>query len=447
MTEQFDQTNLTERAGDLVEAARRAGADTADAVCVRGTSLSVDVRLGKVEETRRAEGNDFTLRAFVGRRSAAVSANILADPTELAERAVAMARAAPEDPFAGLADAERLTQIFAELDLIDPSTPTADDLTEAALAAEDACRAVKSVANSGGASASWQLGGLVLATSHGFLGSYSASHFALSASAIAGSGTEMERDYDMEVRVHRADLPDPADIGRSAGERAVKRLGPRQMPTTKGVVVYDPRVSTGLVGHLAGAANGAAVARGTSFLREKLGTAVFSSEIQISDDPLRKRGLSSRPFDGEGVAPEVLDLVLDGVLSNWILDSASARELGLVTNGRAQRGGSGTSPGTTNLTLLPGAMSPADLIADAGNGLYVTELIGHGANIMTGDYSRGAAGFAIENGVLTHPVSEITIAGNLVDMFKGLRPADDLVYRFGVNAPTVAVEGLTIAGR
>jgi len=447
MTDQLNHTDLTERASRLVEAARRAGAGAADAVCVRGISLSVDVRLGKLEETRRAEGDDFTLRAFVGKRSAAVSANVLADPAELAERAVAMARAAPEDPFTGLADAEKLAQTLPDLDLIDPTVPSAVELTEAALAAEDASRAVKHVTNSGGASASWRLGGLVLATSHGFSGAYSASRFGLSASAIAGTGTEMERDYEMEGRIHQADLPDPAEIGRKAGERAVKRLGPRQMATGKGVVVYDPRVSTGLIGHLAGAANGAAIARGTSFLRDSLGTAVFLSDICVSDDPLRRRGLASHPFDGEGIAAEPLDLVKDGVLATWILDSASARELGLVTNGRAARGGSGTRPGTTNLTLAPGTISPADLIAEADSGLYVTELIGHGANIMTGDYSRGAAGYAIENGALTHPVSEITIAGNLLDMFKQMKPADDLVYRSSVNAPTVAVDGLTIAGR
>jgi PmbA protein len=447
MTQHVDHTDLADRAASLVDAARRAGADTADAVCIRGISLGVEVRLGKVEETRRAEGDDFTLRAFVGKRSASVSANLLADPAELAERVVAMARVAPEDPYTGLADADRLARTFPDLDLLDDNVPSANQLTETALAAEDATRAVKGVTNSGGASASWRLAGIVLATSHGFVGAYSASRFAISASAIAGTGTGMERDYEAEGRIHRADLPDPAEIGRKAGERAVKRVGPRQMATGKGVVVYDPRVSTGLIGHLAGAANGAAIARKTSFLIDKLGQAVFSPEIHVSDDSLRKRGLASRPFDGEGVAAQPLDLVAGGVLTTWLLDSASARELGLVTNGRAARGGANTTPSITNLTLQPGTMTPEELIAEAGNGLYVTELIGHGANLMTGDYSRGAAGFAIENGVLAHPVSEITIAGSLADMFMRMKPANDLVYRFAVNAPTVAVEGLTIAGR
>jgi PmbA protein len=447
MTGMLDQTDLTDRAARLVEAAKRAGADAADAVCVRHIALSADVRLGKVEETRRAEGDDFTLRAFVGRRSATVSANVLTDPAELAVRAVAMARAAPEDPFAGLAEPERLATTIADLDLLDNSVLSAAELTEAAKATEDAARAVPGVTNSGGGSASWSLGGLVLATSHGFAGSYLASHFSLSASAIAGEGTGMERDYEAEVKTYRADLSAPEVIGRKAGERAVKRLNPRQVATGTGTVVYDPRVATSLVGHLAGASNGAAIARKTSFLRDRLGAAVFSADIRITDDPTRPRGLGSRPFDGEGVAAGLLDIVKDGVLRTWILDSASARELGLATNGRASRGGGNPSPGSTNLTLLPSDRSPEELIGQIEHGLYVTELIGHGANLVTGDYSRGAAGFVIENGKLGYPVSGVTIAGNLNDMFARLKAANDLVYRFSVNAPTVLVEGMTIAGR
>jgi PmbA protein len=447
MTQHPDQTDLADRASQLVEAARKAGADTADAVCVRGMSLSVDVRLGKVEETLRSEGDDFTLRAFVGKRSAAVSANTLADPAELAARAVAMARVAPEDRFNGLADADRLAKTFPDLDLLDPYVPSAEELADMARAAEDAARAVPGVTNSGGGSAGWRLGGLVLATSHGFVGAYSASRISISASAIAGQGTGMERDYDSEARIYRSDLPNPVEIGRRAGDRAVKRLNPKQMATGKGVVVYDPRISTGLVGHLIGAANGASIARKTSFLIDKLGSQIFAPSIRVHDDPHRKRGLGSRPFDGEGVASAPLDIVSEGILRTWILDSASARELGLVTNGRANRGASSTSPGITNLTLEPGTQTPEELIAEAGNGLYVTELIGHGANLITGDYSRGAAGFAIENGVLTHPVAEVTIAGNLNDMFKSMKPANDLRFRFAVNAPTVAVDGLMIAGR
>jgi PmbA protein len=447
MTAILDQSDLTDRAARLVEAAKRAGADAADAVCVRGISLSVEVRLGKIEETGRSEGDDFTLRTFVGKRSASVSANVVTDPAELAERAVAMARVAPEDPYTGLADPDRLAKAFPDLDVLDESIPSAAEMTEMALKVEDAARAVEGVSNSGGASSGWSLGGLVLATSHGFVGSYLTSRFSLAASAIAGTGTGMERDYESEVKVHRADLSDPATIGRKAGERAVRRLNPSKFPTGRGAVIYDPRVATSLVGAIAGATNGSSIARKTSFLRDKLGEQIFARGIRIADDPLRPRGLASRPFDGEGVAPEAFDLIADGVLQRWFLDSATARELGLVTNGHAARGGGNPSPGSTNLTLLPGTQSPEEMIAAIGDGLYVTEMIGHGANLVTGDYSRGAAGFAIRGGKLAEPVSEITVAGNLRDMFMNLTPASDLTYRFAVNAPTVAIEGMTIAGR
>lgn len=446
MKEILDQTELTERAGALVAAARRAGADTADTVCVRGIALSVDVRLGKVEETRRAEGDEFTLRVFVGKRSASVSANVLADPDALAARAVAMAKVAPEDRYAGLADREKLARDFPNRDLLDITIPSAAELTEQALAVEDAARAVPGVANSGGASAGWSLGGMVLATSDGFAGAYLSSRFGLSVSAIAGSGTAMERDYDFDSKVYHSDLADPEVIGRNAGHRAVRRLDPRKMPSGRATVVYDPRIAGGLVGHLAGAVNGASVARKASFLRDKLGQKIFSSAIRMTDDPTRRRGLGSRPFDGEGVASGPLDIVSDGVLKTWLLDSATARELGLETNGRASRGGANPSPGATNLTLMPGEVSPEELIREVGSGLYVTELIGHGANLVTGDYSRGAAGFIIENGELGHPVSEVTVAGNLGDIFREMRPANDLTYRYATNAPTVAVPGLTIAG-
>ena len=446
MTEILDQSDLTERAARLVAAAKRAGADAADAVCVRGISLGVEVRLGKVEETRRSEGDDFTLRVFVGKRTANVSANVLTDPHQLADRAVAMARAAPEDRFAGLADKDRLATAFPDLDLLDPTIPSAVELTEAALAAEDAMRAVPGVTNSGGASAGWSLGGIVLATSHGFAGASLSSGFGVSAQAIAGEGTAMERDYDYESRLHRGDLPDPAAIGRKAGERAVRRLNPRKVPSGRVTVVYDPRVSSGLLGHLSGAVNGSSIARKTSFLRDKLGQPIFSPSVRITDDPRRKRGTASRPFDAEGVSGLPFDVIADGILQTWFLDSATARELGLQTNGRASRGGGNPTPGATNLTLLPGQKTPEEMIRDIGSGLYVTELIGHGASIVTGDYSRGAAGFVIEDGEVGYPVSEITIAGNLADMFRELVPASDLVYRHAVNAPTVAIPGMTVAG-
>lgn len=447
MTEILDQSALLDQAARLVEAARRAGADAADAVAVRGVALGVQVRLGKVEESERSEGDDFGLRVFVGRRSAIVSANTVSDPDALAVRAVAMARAAPEDPYAGLAEAERLARTFPDLDLLDTTTPTAEDLRHMALAAEDAARAVSGVTNSGGASAGWSLGGLVLVTSHGFTGTWLGSRHSLSMTAIAGEGTGMERDWEASSKIHRSDLETPETVGRKAAERAVRRLNPRQAETGRVPVVYDSRAATSLVGHLAGAVNGSAIARKTSFLKDRMGEPVFAAGIRITDDPHRPRGLGSRPFDGEGVVGTALDVIEDGVLKHWLLDSATARELGLSTNGRASRGTGSPSPGSTNLTLHPGPTTRAAMIGAIGRGLYITDMIGSGVNGVTGDYSRGASGFWIENGELTHPVAEITVAGNLKDMYRHLTPADDLEYRFGISAPSVMIEGLTIAGR
>jgi len=447
MNVDLDLKPLEERAGALVAAAARAGADAADTVVVKGVSLGVDVREGKVEESERSEADDFTLRVFVGKRTATVSANVIDDIDVLAERAVAMARVAPEDEFAGLADPDLLTREFADLDLTDPDQPDSATLTELALAAESAGLAVAGVSKSGGAHASTSLSGLVLATSHGFAGSYTVTRQSLSMTAIAGSGTGMERDYEMSVTTHRADLDDPEWVGRRAGERTVRRLSPEKITTRQATVVYEPRVAAGLVRHFTSAINGASIARKTSFLRERLGEAIFAPGTRIVDDPRRPRGLGSRPFDGEGVVSEPLTLIEDGVLACWLLDSASGRELGLATNGRAGRSGGGTSPGSTNVMLAAGPKTPEELMKEIGSGLYVTDLIGQGVNAVSGDYSRGAAGFWFENGEITTPVSEITIAGNLVDMFARLTPASDLEYRFGVEVPTVAIEGLTIAGR
>jgi len=446
----LDLTALTERAERLVKAARAAGADAADAVAVRSMSLAIEVRDGKVEESERAESDDLGLRVLVGRRQAVVSTNEMAgDGSQaLAERAVAMARVAPEDKFAGLADPGLLARDFPDLDLIDPELPTVQALEAQARAAEQAGLAVKGVSKSGGASASGGIGGIVLVTSHGFRGAYLGSSHGLSMTAIAGEGTGMERDYDYFSALHAADLERPEKIGRSAGERAIARLNPRKVSTRKVPVVFDPRVAGTLVSHLANAANGAAVARKTSFLKDKMGAKLFANGIRIVDDPLRKRGLRSRPFDGEGVACKELAVVNDGALSSWLLDSATARELGFVTTGHAQRSASSVpSPGHSNLHLEPGHVSPDALIADIEDGFYVTDLIGVGVNMVTGDYSRGASGFWIENGQRTYPVSGVTIAGHLLEMFSTLTPADNLEFRYGTNAPTLRLEGLTVAGQ
>jgi PmbA protein len=445
----LDLSPLTDRAERLVKAACAVGADAADAVAIRTMSLGVEVRDGLVEESERAEGDDLALRVLVGRRQAMVSTNDMADgASALAERAVAMARAAPEDRFAGLADESLLAGDFPDLDLIDPKLPAVAHLEVQARAAEQAALAVKGVSKSGGASASAGIGGMVLVTSHGFRGAYVGSNHALSMTAIAGEGTGMERDYDYSSTRHAADLVRPEIIGRNAGERTVVRLNPRKVSTRKVPVVFDSRSASSLVSHLASAANGASVARKTSFLREQMGAKLFADGIHIIDDPLRNRGLRSRPFDGEGVRSKRLALVDDGVLCAWLLDSATARELGLVTSGNAQRGGSSsTSPGSTNLHMEPGQLSPDALIADIADGFFVTDLIGVGANMVTGDYSRGASGFWIENGKRTYPVSEVTIAGHLLDMFRTITPANDLEFRYGTNAPTLRVEGLTVAGQ
>ena len=445
----LDQSDLTDLAQRLVIAARKAGADQADALAVRSVSLSVEVRDGAVEESERSEGDDLGLRVIVGRKQAVVSTNDLKGNgfDALAERAVAMARAAPEDRFAGLADAGQLAQQLPALDLIDPDMPDVDALEARAREAEAAGLSVPGVTKSGGASASAGIGGLVLVTSHGFHGATIASRHGIAMTAIAGDGTGMERDYDFSSTLHASDLDGAQAIGRRAGERAVKRLNPRKVATRRVPVVFDARISGSLVGHLASAANGSSVARKTSFLREKLGQKIFAAGIDIVDDPLRPRGLRSRPFDAEGIAGRRRHLVEDGVLKTWILDCATARELNLETTGHAQRGVSSTpSPGASNLHLAPGSKSPDELIADIEDGFYITDMIGMGVNLVTGDYSRGASGFWIEKGERTYPVSEVTIAGHLSDMFASLVPANDLVFRFGTNAPTLRVEGMTVAG-
>ena len=446
----LDQSALSALAQRLVEAAKRAGADAADAIAVRGVSQGVEVRDGKVEESERSEGDDVGLRVFVGKRQAVVSTSDVSgdNVARLAERAVAMAKVAPDDAYVGLADPSLLAKNFPALDLLDPKVPTVAELERRAQEAEAAGIAVKGVAKSGGASASAGIGGMVLVTSTGFHGSYLRSSHGISMMAIAGEGTGMERDYDFTSAIHASDLASPESVGRRAGERTVARANPRKVATCKVPVVFDPRVAGSLVGHLVGAANGASIARKTSFLKDKLGAQLFDKSIRIVDDPLRVRGLRSQSFDAEGVAVKRTAIVDDGVLTTWLLDCATARELGLATTGHAHRGvSSSPSPGAYNLHLEAGQLTPAELMSDIKQGFYVTDLIGSGVNGVTGDYSRGAAGFWIENGELTYAVSEVTIAGHLFDIFKSMIPANDLEFKYGVNAPTVRIEGLTIAGR
>jgi PmbA protein len=449
MSSLFDQTALLQVAEQLVDAARRQGADAADAIAVRGMSLSVGVREGSVEESERSEGDNVGLRVFVGRRQAVVSTNDLAGEggDQLAERAIAMARVAPQDRFAGLADPELLVRDIPDLDLLDPDLPSVERLEKMARVTESSALSVKGVTKSGGASASAGIGGMVLVTSHGFRATYLGSQHSVGMEAIAGDGTAMERDYDFSSALHAADLEAGETVGRTAGERAVKRLNPRKVSTCRVPVVFEPRVARSLLGHFASAINGSAIARKSSFLQDKLGDSLFSRGINIIDDPLRFRGLRSHPFDAEGVAGKRRAIVADGKLTTWILDCATARELDLKTTGHAQRGVSSTpSPGASNLHLEPGNVTPEALIADIAEGFYVTDLIGMGANVVTGDYSCGAAGFWIKNGELSYAVSEVTIAGHLLEIFRTLMPANDLTFRYGINAPTVRIEGLTVAG-
>jgi len=438
-----------ERLDRLVKRALAEGADAADAVEFKNISVGVSYRLGKLEDVGRSESSDLGLRVFVGRQVAFVSSTDFSDATlgGLPARAVAMARLAPEDKFAGLAPRDRLAKDYPEIEIDDPEEPSTTLLVERAHAAEAAALEVPGITNSEGGSADYGRTMVTLATSEGFLGGYAATSRSVSVAVIAGEGTLMERDYDYAHTRFADDLESASVIGKRAAERAVRRLNPRKVRTQSVPVFYDPRVAGSLVGHFSGAISGAAIARGVSFLKDKMGQQIFGENISIIDDPHRKRGLRSKPFDGEGVANRRTVLIDEGRLTTWLLDSASARQLGLATTGHAARGTGGPpSPSPSNLYMAPGLLTPAELMKDVREGFYVTELIGMGVNGVTGDYSRGAAGFWIENGVIGYPVSEVTIAGNLKEMYIHLTPASDLVFRYGTDAPTLRVDGLTVAG-
>lgn len=439
-----------ERAADIVARARTAGADAADAVFAADRSISVSVRMGALEDVERSESEELGLRVFVGKRSASVSTSDLSSGSldTLVDRVMAMAREAPEDEYAGLAPAERLMHGAAPLlDLDDGAQADPQSLKALALAAEDAARAVKGVTNSEGASAGGTRSVMALATSHGFAGGYTQSNHGLSASVLAGTGSGMERDYAHHSARHAAMLESPEAIGRLAGERAVSRLNPGKVTSGAMPVVFDRRVSASLIGHLLGAIAGSSITRKTSFLLDALGSQIFAKSVTICDDPHRPRGLRSRPFDGEGLPVFPTKLIDAGMLETWLLDSASARQLGMEPTGHASRG-IGGAPGVTpsNLYMQPGVIPPETLVGEIEHGILVTELIGQGVNGVTGDYSRGAAGYLIEKGEITRPVSEITIASNLKAMFLALTPANDLEFRYGINAPTLRIDGMTVAG-
>jgi PmbA protein len=436
-------------AESLVERGIAARATAADALYVGDRSSSVQVRLGEIDSVSRSEGEQMGLRLFVGQRSATAASSDLSDEalSALVGRCLAMATEAPEDSYAGLAPADLLQHgELADLDGDDPREPDPDELRARALEAENAALAVEGVTNSSGAGASASASTIALATSGGFCGAYRGTGHGCSAVVIAGEGATMQRDYASHSARHLDDLEAPTKIGQRAGERTVARLNPGRPKPGKYPVLFDPRVSSTLLGHFAGAINGAAIARKTSFLQDKIDTQAFASGVSIIDDPLRKRGLRSRPFDGEGVRVSRQELVADGVLKTWIAESASARQLGIVPTGHAARGvGGAPSASPSNLYLAAGVRSREELLAAYPEAVLVIELIGQGVNPVTGDYSRGAVGFMVRNGQIAEPVSEITIASNLIDMFAILEPASDLEFRHGIDGPTVLIPEMTVA--
>jgi PmbA protein len=434
----------------VVDAAVKAGADAAEAVGAERRSLSVNVRNGELEEVEREESRDLGLRVFIGQRQAVVSGSDFSASARarLVERAVAMARLAPEDPYCGFAPEDRLAKgPYPDLDLFDPAEPSAEQLEDQSREAEVAARAVSGVANSDGGSAGWSDGQWRLYTSAGFEGHHRASSFSLSASAIAGEGSAMERGGEGRSTRHAGDLPGATSIGALAGKRAVERLGARKIESRTAPVIFENRLAASLLGPLVGAIAGPAVARGVSFLKDKLGQSLFSPDVTITDEPHRVRGLGSAPFDDEGVATTTQSIIDQGVLTTWLLNSASARQLGMAATGHASRGLAG-APGvsTHNLTLKPGQRTQAELMIDAKEGLLVTSMFGPSLNSNTGDWSVGVSGFWFEAGQLAYPVTEITVAGNLIDLYARLIPGSDLEIRGSTNAPSILIDGMAIAG-
>ncbi len=437
-------------ASDVVARALKRGATAADAMAIERRDTEISVRQGNIEKLETAESREIGLRVFAGQSSALIAGSVLTSEAldRMVERCVAMAKLAPPDHYAGLAESSQLAKGTIDLDLISADFPTAEKLKAMALEAEGAALAVPGVTRSNGAGTSASDGIIGLAASNGFARSYRRTGFGLSASVVGGEGTAMERDYDGTSANHFSDLETPEKIGRTAGERVMKRLNPRKLSSRSVPVIFDRRVASSLIGHFAGAINGGAISRGVSFLKDHMGKAVFKSGINIIDDPLRPRGPSSRSFDGEGLPVQRRALIEKGLLTGWVLDLRSSRQLGLTPTGNGGRGlASQPSAGTSNLHLEAGTDSPDEMIKAVGKGLLITEFIGSSINSATGDYSRGVSGYWFENGEIQYPVSEITVAGNLIEMFMALTPANDLLFKGSTNAPSCLVESMTIAGR
>lgn len=440
---------MPELLSQLIENAKKHGADAVEAVLLESREQTAGWRLGKAEEVQRSESSAVGLRLFVGKKQAITSSSDTSNAAlqAMVERAVAMARVSPDEPYARLATDKEYAKKIPDLDLLESDDADATALMEQAAEIESAALEADGITNSEGAQASHSWHRKTLQTSHGFHATHASSARSLSVSVIAGKGEKMQRDYDYAVARHAGDLRTPREVGMRAAERTLKRLNPSKIKSASLPVVFDPRVGRSLLSSFASAINGSAVARGTSFLKDKMGAQVFSPAVTVVDDPLRKRGLASRPFDAEGIAGKKRLMVKKGVLQSWFLDLATAAQLELDTTGHASRGLSGVPhPSSTNLYIEAGTVSPEALIADIREGLYITEAFGMGVNTTTGDYSQGASGFLIEKGEITHPVHEITIAGDMRTMFATMTPADDLMFEYGTNAPTLRVESMTIAG-
>ncbi len=434
---------------DLLKKAKEFGATSADVILSDSSSITVNRRLGKPESIHRSEEADIGLRVFVGKGNAIVSSSDRTPQalTQMAEHAVAMARSVPKDAHAGIADHSNIATNFPDLDLYDPTEPSIEEMNSYADRAEQAARGIKGITNSEGAEFGCGKDTVYYVASNGFSGSYTSSGFSLSVAVIAGKDTDMEEDYDFDNTAFFSDLEEPEKIGKRAGEHAVKALYSRKGKTGRIPVIFDRRISGSLLGSLAGAISGKAVARGTTLLKDKIGQKVFAPDITIIDDPFLKRGNRSHPFDGEGLAPQKRAIIDKGILTGWLLDLSSARQLGLKATGNAARGaGSPPSPKPANFYMQPGHVTLNELIKEIDEGFYVTRMMGSGSNIITGDYSRGAKGFWIEKGQITYPVSEMTIAGNLKDMWQNCLPANDLTLKLGIDAPSLRIDGMMVAG-
>ena len=447
------KNSLSDSAHQLLDIAKLAGAQSADVLIVDGTSVSIDVREGELEHAESAEGVDIGLRVIQGDRQASVSISDLSKSAmeQMAERCIAMANEAPRDPYCGLATSQEFATDWDvdQLELYDSSPkPSAEYLKEMAVRAEVSALSIKGVSKAQGASSALSDMTIHLATSNGFSGGYRRTSHSISCVAISGEGLSMERDWCGESHSHYASVPSPEEIGYLAGERAVARAGAVRPPTGFFPVLFDERISSSLIGHLVAAINGASIVRGSSWLKNYLGEQVLPSNVSLFEDPSRKSMAGSKPFDAEGLLAKPRHVIKNGILEGWTLDLSTARQLEMKSTANASRGvGSAPSPSSGNLQLSEGLETKEDLIAKMGTGLIVTSMIGSTINPNTGDYSRGASGFWVENGQIIGPVNECTIAGNLLDMLKNIVPANDARKNLSRVVPSLLIDGLTIAGK